>query len=136
MSAAKGSTYERELVSHFRASGWGALRLPASGSATKDDLPDVLAGNGSALWAIEAKAGKATTLYVDAEEVEALERFAEPWGAKAYISGRFTTQGTPTEHYLLKPENARETPQGNFGIPVADVTERADVVVSDAGVDA
>ena len=143
-SGQKGTAYERELVQAFRAAGWGALRLPSSGSATDRELPDVLAGEpfmlsndpsrrATSLWAIEAKSGKSTTLYVDEQEVEALRAYAGRWGARAFISGRFTTQGTSTAHYLLDPDDARITDGGRYGIPQADAAERAYATIDPDG---
>ena len=149
-----GSRYERELVNAFRDAGWGALRLPASGGATERELPDVLAGRSTGsgsiesyvdgnpwdsvplteAWAIEAKAGKATTLYVDAEEVEALRTFAEIWGARPLLGARSTRQGTPTAHYLVPPERARVTDSGTYGLPIDGIEDRAYAVVGSDGV--
>ena len=141
MSHAKGSRYERELVNRFRASEWGALRLPSSGSATDADLPDVLAGRGVAqtltrshLLAVELKAGDATTLYVDEAEVAALERFADRWGATPILGARFTTQGSETHTYLVRPADARRTDGGNYGLPRADIDGRAEWLVTPDGV--
>lgn len=134
-SGRKGSHYERELVTAFRKAGYGALRLPSSGSATKRELPDVLAGHRSGrMFAIEAKATNEKTAYVEREEVDALHAFASRWGAKPLISGRFTSRSESTDHYLLEPENARMTPQGNYGIPASDAIERAYAVIEPGGV--
>lgn len=140
-SGQKGTRYERELVTALHAAGFGSMRLPSSGSATKRELPDLLVGRPmpdadhhtgrptSFLWAIEAKSGDATTLYVKQSEVDDLTAFAERWGARPLLSARFTTNGTPTDHYLVEPDAARITPQGNYGLPVDDVAERAFAVV-------
>lgn len=140
--AQKGTAYEQELVNRFKSDGWGALRLGASGGGGDADLPDVLAGRPmsdwdySIVWSIELKSGKATTLYVDAEEVEALRSFAQQWGARPFLGARFTTQGSGTETWLVPPGRARgPTDAGSYGLPVADVDERAAVVVSDEGVE-
>ena len=79
----------------------------------------------SAVWAVEAKAGRDTTLYVDEAEVAALRRFSERFGATPYLSARFTSQGSPTAHWFVRPENARLTDSGRYGLPVADIEERA-----------
>jgi len=139
-SGRKGSTYERELVNYFADAGWGALRLGGSGSGGDADLPDVLAGRNlmtdyGQAWAIELKSGKSTTLYVDANEVAALERFASAWGARPLLGARPTTQDTGREHYLLEPDAARgPTDGGRYGLPRADLAERAFAVVDPHGV--
>lgn len=159
MSAAKGAARERELVNRFLDDGWGALRLGASGSGGDADLPDVLAARKPQLfsrdvgaaevwlalhglprhltecWAVELKSGKATTLYVQAEEVDALRAFARRWGARPFLGARYTTQGSSTDTYLVPPERARgPTDAGAYGLPVSDIDERAVAVVSDSGV--
>lgn len=155
-SGRTGSRYERELVDYLRDDGWGALRLPSSGSSTARDLPDVLAGRprlietgehvldsgivereletAAELWAIEAKSGKDPTLYVDAAEVDALGSFAGVWGATPYLAARSTRQATGTRHYLVAPEDARRTMDGNYGLPIAELDERASVAVGPEGV--
>lgn len=139
-SNSKGAARERELVNRFDADGWGALRLPSSGSRTARELPDVLAGRkletdyGQA-WAIELKSGQATTLYVDASEVDDLRAFAHRWGARPLLAARFTTQASSTATYLIEPERARgPTDGGRYGLPRSDSEERAFAVVSDDGV--
>ena len=88
----------------------------------------------SFLKAIELKSGQATTLYVDADEVDALERFAARWGATPLLGARFTTRDSATETYLVSPNAARETDGGNYGLPRADTDDRAAWVVTDEGV--
>lgn len=142
-SGRKGSRYERELVEYLRDDEWGALRLPSSGSATERELPDVLAGTpwpdqyvgASELLAVELKCGDATTLYVDGDEVADLKAFAVTWGAEPYLGARRTTRGTDRRHYLLRPDDARETDGGNYGLPAAELEERASVVVGPEGVE-
>lgn len=147
-SSAKGAARERELVSRFHANNWGALRIGASGSGGDADLPDVLAGRPALgpstvdepaslaeLWSIELKSGQTTTLYVTDREVEDLRRFADAWGATPLLGARFThTSGDhydKTATYLVRPSDARVTDGGAFGLPVADIEERAYAVVSD-----
>ncbi|AOW81146.1 holliday junction resolvase [Halodesulfurarchaeum formicicum] len=85
----KGDRRERELVNALDAAGFAVMRAPASGSATERELPDVLAGNGTVFYAIEAKASAADPIYLTSEEVEALRYFAESFGAKPRIAARF-----------------------------------------------
>lgn len=93
----KGSRRERELVNAADDLGLGALRLPASGSATKRDLPDVLLGDPvkmaegtfSDLYAIEAKASAEKPIYIERAEVEALKAFSDLWGARPLLGTFF-----------------------------------------------
>lgn len=134
-SSRKGARYVRECINAFVDAGWGAMAAPASGSATERDLPDLVAGRqvfavtATKLYAIEHKCGDATTLYVDADEVDALEAFCERFGATPLLGARFTTQTTGKEHYLVRPEDARQTDDGNYGIPVSDAADRATLIV-------
>lgn len=134
-----GSDRERELVNTLEACGWAAMRCPSSGSATTRDLPDVLAGNPGASVAIELKSGKGTTLYVDQQEVEALERFADRFGATPLLAARWTSQATGVKIWGVPPTDARKTDSGNYGLPVEDIQERAAVVwtpaIGDRGAD-
>ena len=141
-SGRKGARYERELVNALREAGWGALRLPSSGSATERELPDILAGTPeavagpdgeralSSLWAVEAKCGNSSTLYVDGDEVTALIEYAQRWGARPLLGARYTTRDMGKFHYLVLPGDARITDGGNYGLPKDDLHERAWAVVS------
>ena len=135
-----GSDRERELVDTLEATGFAAMRCPASGGATDRDLPDVLAGkNGHRpgtpirdvpvkCVAIELKSGKSTTLYVQPEEVEALQSFAERFGATPLLAARFTSRASPVRIYGVRPSDARKTDSGNYGLPQSDIEERASVI--------
>jgi Holliday junction resolvase len=85
----KGDRRERELVNALDDKGFAVMRAPASGSATERELPDVLAGNGTVFYAIEAKSSAGDPIYLTSEEVEALRYFADSFGAKPRIAVRF-----------------------------------------------
>lgn len=133
--------YERELVNAFHAAGWGAMRCPASGAASERGLPDVLVGKpirvgpashgeaASRPIAIEHKYTSSTTAYVDGDEVPPLREFASRFGAEPRLAVRFTSQASPTAHYLVKPEDARMTDGGAYGLPLDDIEQRATEVV-------
>lgn len=82
MANRTGERRQRELVNRLNDTGFAVLRAPASGSATDRNLPDVLAGNGESVYAIEAKSSNGNPNYLDGSEVDALEFFAENFGAK------------------------------------------------------
>ena len=82
----KGSRRERELIrlfagehdkSPFGHGDWAPMRAPSSGAATQRELPDVLVGNGEWAYAIEAKASGGDPIYIDKEEVDSLQFFAD-----------------------------------------------------------
>lgn len=135
-----GSDRERELVETLEATGFAAMRCPASGSATTRELPDVICGKEhlgavqhfqepvSMAYAIELKSGKSTTLYVQPEEVEALESFAERFGATPLLAARFTSRGSPVRIYGVPPSEARKTDSGAYGLPVDSIEDRASVI--------
>ena len=108
----KGSSRERELVDMFWEAGFGVVRAPASGSATERDLPDVLAGNGESFYAIEAKSSSGDPIYLDGEEVTALEFFAKNFGAEPRIGIRFDER----EWSFFTPEELYVTDGGNYRV--------------------
>lgn len=84
-----GGDYERELCRWFRAGGWHAHRAGSSGGGTAADLPDLSVGQAGHAFAIEAKTTSAPYIYVDADEVEALRRYATAFGMVPLIAARY-----------------------------------------------
>ena len=111
-SNAKGDRRERELVNRLDERGFAVMRAPASGSATERELPDVLAGNGEAFYAIEAKASSGRPIYLSGEEVEALVYFARNFGAKPRIAVRFDRE----DWYFFHPADLHVTDGGNYRV--------------------
>lgn len=112
MSNSKGNRTERELVRELADAGFAVMRAPASGSATKRDLPDVLAGNAETFYAIEAKSSADDRIYLDGEEVESLVYFARNFGAKARIGVRFDEM----DWYFFHPGTLHKTDGGNYRV--------------------
>lgn len=138
----KGSRRERELVNAADDLGLGAERIPASGSASGRDLPDVKLGRPveahrdlpdeglqeaetlSDLYAIEAKASNGDPIYLELDEVHGLIRYARTWGAKPKVGVRFDAKrGDP--HWgndedsgwrFFDPEDLHRTPSGNYRV--------------------
>lgn len=94
----KGSRAERDLVNRLDSAGFAVMRAPASGSATDRELPDVLAGDGSVFYAIEAKVSSGDPIYIANEEIDALHYFSQNFGAWPRVGVRFDAKhGDP--HY-------------------------------------
>ncbi|MFC7072284.1 Holliday junction resolvase Hjc [Halovenus rubra] len=112
MSNAKGDRRERELVNLLDDAGMAVMRAPASGSATKRELPDVLAGDGNTFYAIEAKASAGDPIYLDGEEVYALVYFSRNFGAKPRVGVRFDRESW----YFFHPDDLYQTDGGNYRV--------------------
>lgn len=111
-SSDKGDRTERELVNKLDDRGFAVMRAPASGAATKRELPDVLAGNGDVFLAIEGKASGKDKIYIDGEEVDDLCYFAEKFGADPRIGVRFDRR----DWYFFHPDECYTTSGGNYRV--------------------
>ncbi|RXK46417.1 Holliday junction resolvase Hjc [Halorientalis pallida] len=124
----KGDRRERELVNALDESGFAVMRAPASGSATERELPDVLAGDGEAFYAIEAKSSAGDPIYLDGHEIEALLYFAQNFGAKPRVGVRFDRE----DWYFFHPGDLYTTDGGNYRVKketaLADGTDFAEFV--------
>lgn len=89
MSQSKGYSRERELVNKLVDVGFAATRVPGSGGGTKRPLPDIVAGDGHDIYAIEAKARAGDSTYLDEREVYDLVYFSRNFGAQPRIGVRF-----------------------------------------------
>jgi len=108
----KGDRRERELVNALDEAGFAVMRAPASGSATERDLPDVLAGDGTDFYAIEAKSSADDWIYLDGAEVEGLVYFSRNFGAKPRIGVRFDRE----DWYFFHPGDCHTTDSGNYRV--------------------
>lgn len=108
----KGSLEERWLVKYLENKGYAATRIPASGGATKSDRPDVLAGNGTDIYAFEVKSSKKDNIYIRKEQIDELLRFSKKFGANPLICIKFTRE----PYTILKVNQIKRTPKGNYKI--------------------
>ena len=108
-----GSDKERELATLLDMAEYHIMRAPSSGGGTKRDLPDLLWGKDGALWAAEMKYTGTDTAYYGEDEVAALERFAEAFGATPFLVARFKQD---TTFYYRRPQDARRTDKDNYAI--------------------
>jgi len=121
-SNAKGNRRERELVNELDERGFAVMRAPASGSATERELPDVLAGDGAAFFAVEAKSSAGDPIYLTGEEVEALVYFAQSFGASPKIGVRFDRE----DWYFFHPADVYKTNGGNYRVKKETAIEDGD----------
>jgi len=112
VSNEKGDRRERELVNALDSAGFAVMRAPASGSATERELPDVLAGDGSTFYAIEAKSSGGDPIYLSGEEIEALVYFSRNFGAKPRVGVRFDRE----DWYFFHPGDLYTTDGGNYRV--------------------
>lgn len=119
----KGAKRERELVNWLDENGWAVLRAPASGSATERELPDVLFGNGERFVAAEVKSSAGDPIYIDGAEVEALEYFADSFGAEPMLAVKFDLERADDAwgsdrpgFYFIDSRNLYRTDGGNFRV--------------------
>jgi len=108
----KGDRRERELVNRLDEAGFAVMRAPASGSATTRELPDVLAGDGTVFYAVEAKSSSGKPIYLTGEEVEALVYFSQHFGAKPRVGVRFDRE----DWYFFHPSDLHVTDGGNYRV--------------------
>ncbi|WP_218182527.1 Holliday junction resolvase Hjc [Halarchaeum sp. CBA1220] len=127
----KGDRRERELVNRLDEAGFAVMRAPASGAATTRELPDVLAGDGTAFYAVEAKSSAGDPIYLTGEEVEALVYFAQSFGARPKIGVRFDRE----DWYFFHPSELHVTDGGNYRVKketaLADGETIADLTAAD-----
>lgn len=129
MANRKGERRERQLVNLLDEVGFAVMRAPASGSATDRELPDVLAGDGDRMFAIEAKSSSGDPIYLDAEEVEALKYFADNFGATPLIGIRFDEQ----DWTFFDPDELYVTEGGNYRVKLEKVIADGEDVWEIAG---
>lgn len=113
----KGALEERQVVKTFTTYGYGAIRVPASGARTKDDKPDVIAGNSRNYYAVEVKSSKNDYIYIREEQVEELLRFSALFGAKPLICVKFTRK----PYVVFNPYHLKRTKSGKYTVHRGDV---------------
>ncbi len=113
----KGIRDERELVNRLWEYGFAVFRAPASGSATKQPRPDIIAGNSELglQMAIEVKTTWNKVLYVSKESVGQLTVFAKRFGCQPILAIKFKGQ---RKHpwIIISPKKLKTTDQGNYKV--------------------
>jgi len=106
----RGIGEERELVHRLDKLGFAVVRAPASGSRTRLDRPDIVAGRRGLHLALEVKSTIKEILYIEHESVMQLVRFSERFGARPLIAVKFKRRGKGW--ILLEPQNLTQTNKG------------------------
>ncbi len=81
----KGTRFERALIDKLWEFGFAAVRVAGSGMSTFP-APDIVAGNGKKILAIEVKMRKSLPLYLSYEEIKQLKIFSEKFGAEPFVA--------------------------------------------------
>lgn len=100
-SKKKGTRAERELIHMFFDSNeWMPIRVAGSGSMPIP-CPDLVAGNGKRVLAIECKSLSDNIKYFKKEELSDLIEFSIKFGAEAWVGVRFDHIGW----FFIEPNN-------------------------------
>lgn len=138
-SQQKGSNHEREVVNTLRKAGWGAMRGPGSGGGTASAVADVLFGRPdpdnpqyTMLFFGELKRrNDVPRVYIDADEIAALDVLAERWGGTAVVGARFGRSIDTNERVTyFVPTDQVEIAGDNYRVHADDAGERATFVVN------
>ena len=103
----KGINAERELVHMFWGKEWACLRIAGSGS-NRYPSPDVLVSNKLRRLAIECKTTKDQKKYFEKNEILALKKFADVFGAEPWIAVKFKGH----DWFFISIEDLKETEKG------------------------
>ncbi|MEM2739356.1 MAG: Holliday junction resolvase Hjc [Candidatus Bathyarchaeia archaeon] len=115
----RGTDYERLLARRLSRLGFAVVRAPSSGSGTKMDRPDIIAGRRGLVIAIEVKTTSKRKIYVREGGVEQLIRFSEAFGATPYIAVKF--KGSGRDWLLIHPQYLRRE-GGTYSISLEEAS--------------
>lgn len=102
----KGSKAERELIHMLWKKGYAALRAAGSGSM-QHPSPDIVASNGKISLAIECKTSHRLVKYLEKDEVNQLDLFANLFGARPFVAVRFDND----QWYFVRIADLKITPK-------------------------
>lgn len=128
-----GSDYERRFARMFaQTDHWHAQRAAASGSATDADLPDLTFASETVVFCAELKTTSSPYIYVDEDEVEALDNYAEAYGGWSVILGRFKGERA---YYAWNPADMERTDSGAYRGVADDGNWAAKIAEPDSSAD-
>jgi Holliday junction resolvase len=116
----RGIQDERNLVRQLWKKGFAVMRAPASGSATKMDRPDIIAGNKikGLQFAIEVKTTLKECLYIKEKSVDQLIDFSQRFGCQPILAIKF--KGRRRNWIFINPDQLLLTPSLNYKITFRD----------------
>jgi len=106
LSFMRGINYERLLARRLSKLGFAVVRAPSSGSGTKIDRSDIIAGYKGLIVAIEVKTTSKRMIYIKKESINQLVRFSETFGAIPYIAVKF--KRSDKDWLLIHPKYFKE----------------------------
>lgn len=102
----KGIDYERLLARKLSKLGFAVVRAPSSGSGTRIERPDIIAGRRGLVLAIEVKTTSKKKVYVREEGLKRLIRFSEKFGATPYVAVKF--KGSGYDWFFISPQHFKK----------------------------
>lgn len=116
MSKKKGNRTERELFHLFHKSNWQPLRIAGSGS-TPIPAVDLIAGKNKRIVAIECKASRPTTKYLEPEDLDQLKHVAATMGVEPWLAVKFDYK----DWLFIKPEDIKRTKTNKLNISLKEI---------------
>jgi Holliday junction resolvase len=112
----RGIQAERNLVRQLWKKGFAVMRAPSSGSSTKMDRPDIIAGNKikGLQFAIEVKTTVKECLYIKEKSIKQLVEFSQRFGCQSILAIKF--KGRRRNWIFIKPDQLSFTPSLNYKI--------------------
>ncbi len=107
----KGIKFERELIHMFWQEGFAAVRVAGSGSSTYPS-PDIIAGNGKKLFAIEVKMRASLPVYLNGEKIRELVMFSNLIRAEPYVALRLLKPKSKEKWRFFRVDMLEETGKG------------------------
>lgn len=107
-----GFNKERDLVDFLLNHGYEAVRVAGSGAGTKRGLPDIIAGNSKAIYAIELKSSSKDNIHIRQEQLKGLIDFSKGFGAIPVVAVKFYR----VPYAFLSMNDLRFSKAGNVNI--------------------
>lgn len=124
MSKKRAADYERTLVNRFWDYGFAVMRAPSSSGTSKMPRPDVLAGSAKKdlLLALEIKTSRQEVFYIQKEQIEGLQLFAQRIGAKSYVAVKFI--GKRMDFLFLSvPDSLIQSKGGSYRVAIDELKD-------------